>query len=368
MADEVVTIATLTYSRAELLKSQLEASGIECFLSNVNVIRSSVGTGIKVKVLESDTEEALRIALLLDEEYGKDILESHDIVEDISKILVPVDFSVYSNNACSYAIGIANKLHAEITLMHSYYFDTVPVVNFAEPYTYQISATQSVTELKNRAEEEMNKIKEYVYKEAKSRGYENLTINTYLTYGVPDEEILAFSNEYTPGVIIMGTKGHTASSNLLFGNVTAVIIEEAKVPVLTIPHNSNFQGVNRTNILYATNFDKSDDIAIRKLMTLIYLFDVKIYCVHIGNKKWDSVLINNMKDHFEKHYSGYKFECALIQDDDIMHGLQQFISEKNIDIISMTTHKRNFIAKFLKPSLTQKMLFHSNTPLLVFHA
>jgi len=368
MTNEVVTIATLTYSRAELLKSQLEASGIECFLSNINVIRSAIGTGVKVKVRKSDMNNALRIVLLHDEEYGKDELETHDIVEDITKVLVPVDFSDYSKKACLYALGIADRLQAEITFMHSYYFDMMPLVNFSEPYTYQINASQSITDIKNRAEEEMLGLKEEMLREAHEKQYENINLKTYLTHGIPDKEIIAYSKEYNPGVIIMGTKIHSENSNQFFGNVTATVLEEAKVPVLTIPGKSNFSGVNKTNILYATDFDKSDFIAIRKLMTLIYLFDVKIYCVHIGNKEWDSVILNNLKNHIDEHYSGYDVEYTLIEADNILKGLQSFIDNKSIDIISMTTHKRNLITKFLRPSLTKKMLFHSNTPLLVFHA
>lgn len=368
MTNDVVTIATLTYSRAELLKSQLEASGIECFLSNVNVIRTAIGTGVKVKVNAEDVESALQIVLSHNEEYGKDILEEHDIVEDISKILVPVDFSDHSKNACLFALGIADRLHAKITLMHSYYFDSMPIVNFAEPYSYQINASQPLVEQKKRAEEEMGKFRSEMLDMAQSKGYVKPEINEYMTYGAPAEEILQFSKEYKPGVIILGTKNPGQSTESIFGNVTASIVDEANVPVLVIPEKSKFSGINKTNILYATNFDESDTIAIRKLMTLIYLFDVKIYCVHIGNNKWDSVFINKIKTHFSTHYAGYEFECANIEANDVLTGLQQFIAKNGIDIISMTTHKRNFITRYFKPSLTRKMLFHSNTPLLVFHA
>ena len=166
----------------------------------------------------------------------------------------------------------------------------------------------------------------------------------------------------------MGTKGQSERKDTLFGSVTAKVIEDANVPVLAIPEISKYRGINKTNILYATNFDKSDAKAIRKLMTLVYLFDVKIYCIHIGKEKWDSVLMEDIKSHFEKHYAGYNIESALIEGENVIEELQKFIDEKNIDIIAMTTRQRNFISKFINPSLTKKMLFHTHTPLLVFHA
>ncbi|NJO90574.1 MAG: universal stress protein [Chloroflexia bacterium] len=48
--------------------------------------------------------------------------------------------------------------------------------------------------------------------------------------------------------------------------------------------------------------------------------------------------------------------------------LQDFINERSIDIIAMTTHKRNFISRLFYPSMTKKMLFQTDTPMLVFHA
>jgi nucleotide-binding universal stress UspA family protein len=290
------------------------------------------------------------------------------VVEDIDKILVPIDFSVYAKNACEYALGIAERLNAEIMLFHSYYFNVMPLVTVAEPFTYQVGTEQSLIEIKELAEKNMTDFYLTLKNEIEQKQLQGIRLSHYVTHGIPEEEILEYCKEYEPGVIIMGTRGHTEDEKVLFGNVTTKVVEEAKVPVLTIPEVSKYQGVNRTNILYATNFDKSDIKAIRKLLSLVYEFDVKIYCVHIGKNKWDSVLMENLKIHFDEHYSGYEMESALIEGEDVLKGLQQFIDEKRIDIIAMTTHKRNFITRFLNPSLTRRMLFHTHTPLLAFHA
>ena len=53
---------------------------------------------------------------------------------------------------------------------------------------------------------------------------------------------------------------------------------------------------------------------------------------------------------------------------DISGSLQKIIDEEKIDILSLTTHKRNMISRLFNPSIARKMVFHTNTPLLVFHA
>ncbi len=75
-----------------------------------------------------------------------------------------------------------------------------------------------------------------------------------------------------------------------------------------------------------------------------------------------------LKEKLFDQYKDYDVECSLIEENDFMKGAQEFIREKNIDIISMVTHKRNLISKLLNPSYTRKVLFHTNIPFLVFHS
>jgi nucleotide-binding universal stress UspA family protein len=349
------------------LSNLLEEAKIECILTDVNVIRSTAPSLVKVHVNQKNSEEALRIALSFKDAYGETELHKDDIVEDIDKILVPIDFSVYSENACEYALGIAGQLKAEIMLFHAYFFNVIPLVTASEPFTYQVGADQSLAEIKELAEDNMNKFYVSLLKKIEELKIADVRLKVTTHHGVPEEEILSFCSDYKPGVIIMGTRGHS-EKDVYFGDVTSHVIENAKVPVLAIPEISKYRGINQTNILYATNFDKSDAKAIRKLLTLVYLFDVKLYCVHIGTHKWDSVFMENFKKHFEEHYAGYDLECLLLNGDDIVKELQRVVDERSIDIIAMTTHKRNFLTSYLNPSLTKQMLFYTHTPLLVFHA
>ena len=368
MEGNLIRLVTYSYPRAVILKTRLNSEGINCFLANVNIIRSTIPGGVKVIIKEKDVELAMRIVADLEVELGEDLLHKDDFVEDISRILLPIDFSVYSENAGEYAIGIAAKLNAELMLYHVYYYDVAPMVNFSEPYSYQLSLDETLTEIKEKAENQMKEFYEKIENRKKELNIEGVTIKYSVSNGIPDDEILDFSNEYNPGLIIMGTQGTTKRNKELFGSVTVSIIENAKVPVLSIPEISTYKGINKINILYATNFDKFDLKAIRKLMTLVYMFDVKIYCVHVGQGNWDKYLMESRRKHFEEHYAGYKMETAIIDNKDILQGLEDFIKDNYIDIVALTTHKRNFITRLFHPGVTKQMFFNTNTPLLVFHA
>ena len=104
-------------------------------------------------------------------------------------------------------------------------------------------------------------------------------------------------------------------------------------------------------------------------MSLVYIFDVKLNFIHIGEiNSENTVKIENLKEFFNNLYPGYTIECNIIENINTLDAIEDFIKDKSIDIIAMTTHRRNFITRIFYPSMTKKMLFQTDTPLLVFHA
>ena len=51
---------------------RFEAEGIECFLSNINLVQADVSAGVKVKINEKDAGRAYKIIEEVKDEYGKE--------------------------------------------------------------------------------------------------------------------------------------------------------------------------------------------------------------------------------------------------------------------------------------------------------
>ncbi|OFX87985.1 MAG: hypothetical protein A2W99_11525 [Bacteroidetes bacterium GWF2_33_16] len=372
MEDKLITIAMHNYARAEILRTRLESEGVECYLKNVNLIHSVVSGGVKVQVSSRNLEKALRIVEKVSEQWREEYQdEQEEPTQGIQKILVPIDFSDYSVNACRYAIGLAEKLNAEIKLMHVYYNPVVNSMPLTDTYYYQVNMDEIIREIEIRAKNSMEKFYDDLKEKIEKEGIQGIKIDYALMRGIASEEIIEESKKYNPEVIIIGTRGQGERENDLIGSVTAKIIEESKVPVLVIPEDSIYQGIATINIMYATDFDDSDYHAIKKLISILSPFEFRLYCVHIGtsdSQVWDRVKMDSLKEKLLQHYSDYEIHCSIIEDKDFLAGMQEFIREKYIDIISMVTHKQGIISKLLNPSITRKVLFHTNIPFLVFHA
>jgi nucleotide-binding universal stress UspA family protein len=60
-----------------------------------------------------------------------------------------------------------------------------------------------------------------------------------------------------------------------------------------------------------------------------------------------------------------EFNIEYISEEDLLRDADKIISENNIDVLVLTTHKRNVFARLFNPSLAHRVVFHSDTPLLI---
>ena len=369
MNNILISIATYKeLSKANFLKERLESENIECFLADENFHHTDIKyiTGIKVQVRGCDVERSIKVMLRVNELYGQ-----IDVEEEYKKILVPIDFSVYSFNACQYAIGLAQKLNAEIKLLHIYDDPLIDAITVKKSASYLEYAAQVLNEAERKAKDEMVKFSNELRAQLEEDELKNTRIHYSILKGSPEVEISSMSETYKPEVIILGTRGKGEKASDLIGSVTTKVIERSKVPILTIPEDSIYTGINRINILYGTDFYDSDYSSFKKLLDITTNLDVKIHCIHIETeerKPWKEIKMNELNEYFANEYSDANVECHLIESDDLLKGMQEFIDENKIDIISFTSPKRSIFYKILNPNNLKKMVYQSKIPMLIFRA
>ena len=371
MEPKIITLVALSSEKAQILKLLLEQEGIECFLEHQNLVQGAVASGVNVMIKEEDFSKALPVLEdLLNVELSKKA--GYKKGKSLNKILLPVDFSDYSRKAADFAIDLGKKVDAEITVFHTFYDPMINSLPFPDTFLYNMDTEELVVELQEKAEKGMEDFKQYIEEKNNELGENKLVINYEMTKGIAEEEIVRFSKEYNPLLIIMGTRGKDRKSIDLIGSVTAEVIDMAKYPVLVIPEDFNYQGLeNIKNVLYTTSFDEADFKALDILEKFLRPLNVKIICVHVEprqHSKWDEVKMEGLNEYMRKTYNQTDVVCDLIDNEDFLEGIEQYVKEHKIDFISITTKRRSFISRMLNPSIAKKMLFHTTTPMLFFHA
>lgn len=289
----------------------------------------------------------------------------------MKKILVPVDYSECSKLACRFAIKIACKLNAEIKLFHTYYSPAFDLIELAGAVQTQSQLREEVTlNLEEGEKESVNSfiksLKEYIT----TCNIPEVNFSYEIAPGVPEDEIIRFSESYQPDIVVMGTRGKGTGMGSIMGSVTASVINRIAFPLLAIPEKYTFIGSeNVRNLLYVTEFDESDFMTLKRLINLTEQLNLSIHCVHIGENpnNWDTVRMEGLMEYFKKSYKQKEVTYSFISQKNLLDDIDQLVQGKSINILSLTAHRQNIVEKLFKPNITKKLFYHSNIPLLVFH-
>ncbi len=144
-------------------------------------------------------------------------------MEQIKKILVPIDFSDYSKNALKYAAQFAKQFNAKIYLIYV----VEPMIYPADFSMGQVAIPSTDIDLHSRAEEELKKLSKEIVNG-------NSKVEVLIKTGKPFVEIIESASANDIDLIIIATHGHTGVEHLLFGSTAEKVVRKAPCPVLTL--------------------------------------------------------------------------------------------------------------------------------------
>jgi nucleotide-binding universal stress UspA family protein len=272
-------------------------------------------------------------------------------------ILVPTDFSQPANNALTYALAIARKSGARVILMHAYHMPASNTTVFRDVTSI----------LKQDAERDLADVARQLMADPQNAV---VKLETAAVRGDLVNGLKKIADETRADLIVMGTKGTSGLSEILVGTNTASVIEDISCPVMAIPEQATYREIKQ--ILYATDYQVADDTSISQLAEFASLFGASILLLHVaGNTSHPNrqdQLISEYTEKIKRKVAYPQLSFRLEESPDILNGLNNTIQSMNIDLVAMTTRKRNVYENFFKGSITKKMAYHTHIPLLAFHA
>jgi nucleotide-binding universal stress UspA family protein len=139
----------------------------------------------------------------------------------VKKILCPTDFSAASKRAIELAVPIAEKLGAQIYLVH-----IVPVIpHLATSPTSSFDVPEYERLLKSDAEKQLAEI---------AKSIKGVKTQQILGNGSASDGILKAADENQIDLIVIATAGATGLEHVVFGSVAEKVVRRATCPVLTI--------------------------------------------------------------------------------------------------------------------------------------
>ena len=140
----------------------------------------------------------------------------------LKEILVPIDFSESSLKALHYALPLAEKFGARVTL-----------INVIEPRfsPEEMMMPSEMLELKSElVKGAWDRLETLAHEAIKPA----ITSTTAVEVGRPYEEIVAAAKKHKTDLIIIATHGRTGLRHFLIGSTAERVVRHAPCPVLTV--------------------------------------------------------------------------------------------------------------------------------------
>ena len=355
--NRLITVAIHTFDRAVDLKNTLEEEGIEVKLHNVNLDEKVVGPGVRVRIRERDLPQALQIIESPAAAGGK----KHCV-------LLPVDFGKYSLRSVKLGMEYACRSRGKVLLLHSYVSErhTVSLPFGSDRYE---SPEDDFKSIKKNAREQMDEFKKMLMDKIAAGELPKVRIETKVTEGIPEEQILHYAHKYDVSMIVMGTGGTNRRRQNLLGSVAGEVMDACKFPIFTVPIGMPDVSLSDiTHVAFFSNLIHQDLMSFDRFARLFNMRGVEVTVIPVVEKKERRLVdesLQQLVQYCREHYPECTFRTKRIAAKTFMDGFAQFVRDENIQLIAVPNKKSNIFSRLFNPSIAHRVLFQTDTPMLV---
>ena len=279
-------------------------------------------------------------------------------MNSISRILVPVDFSHHSQAILSQALDIAQRAEAEVIVIHVH----------SRPTVSQSLQKSSDLDLITAMEKSMlNRLRKKIKNNydtllSETTGHENIRVKFMFELGTVVDKLLEIAEQQKVNLILMGTRGVKGLEEF-WGTKTAEICMKTKIPVLVLPYHRMPGALE--HIAYAYDLKSVPNLHMLNLVKLFsILYQSQIHIITVNAEKEmteeESANLEKLRGHFKEFEPIIKTQYG----GDAEKGIFNYLEENQIQMLVILHRHRSFLKDLFHESLTSKISFHSNIPVL----
>ncbi|MBK9150091.1 MAG: universal stress protein [Saprospiraceae bacterium] len=271
---------------------------------------------------------------------------------NMTKIIVPTDFSEPSFNAYNYANGLAKDLGGVIVLTHVYFPSSADLNEFTIPNN----------DLENVHRKKLQELVKSVNQDWIGEIMHEPMVESDFRIGFPKTELTELSEQKNV-MMVMGSTGEGDAFKKVFGSLSTDMIKSAKCPLFIIPPGATYQ--TPKSVVFASGSVKTDSNNIFDTAKMCSKFgaDLKVLHVHTGENEYDEQAVHEM---LKANFPVLNFDIRIIRAEKILDGLALCLKETDHDIVAFTKVHRNFLAELFHESISEHFALYSKKPLLIF--
>ena len=356
-------LVVLSHDKAVALKLVLKEKGIEVAICDEQQPQSFVVSEVLVE--KDKLTEAARLLDGFLSISGK--VAAKEKASGV--VLIPVDFSPYSEKACDVAFRYAAANDLCAVLLHTYisdsYRETLPPgfkiisekIKRDKPEQKELKAIQMMA---NFCEALNAKMRDGLLP--------RVDFVSKVMQGIPETVIVEYAHELKPSLIVMGTRGKHQKEEDLIGSVTAEVLDATEQPLLIIPdglHPNDLVPVR--NVMIYCLLEQSDIETVSLYFSKIASTNCSVKLAHIRGKreKLSEERLKAFREYCEKSYPDNRFETILFDDDDFLDYFNKCLIDNEIKLLVLPNRKRNIFTRLFNPGIAHRLFFHTDTAMII---
>ena len=280
----------------------------------------------------------------------------------MKNILVLTDFTIRSINAAEFAVQLAIQSKANIILCNVLETTTSLTVGtemkwpVVENSAFKNESICDLTILDKR----LKKI--IAESEALFKPDINFLSETGFLSDVTDKII----RHRRVDMVVIGAHKSSAFARLIFGSHTHILLDKLKCPILLVPINAKFKGINQ--IIYATDQSFDDSKVIDYLVKLAEPFHASVLVNHIS-KTGDNLQEQeiSMEDTHGNNVATTDSPVYFntIKGNNVKKSLIKMIDAGEVDIVTLVHKQYDLFTQIFHNSISKHIADSTQVPLLI---
>ena len=275
----------------------------------------------------------------------------------MKKILLPTDFSENSWNAISYALNLFKNETCTFFLLNAY----TPVIYHVEYVLVNPAQYGLGDAVRENALKQLDIFKDRMTKTFKNPKH---TIETIAAFNTLVSEVKELVTKKKIDYVVMGTKGATGATEVLFGSNTVHVFKNLDCPILAVPAGFSFETPHE--ILFPTDYEIDyKDHHLKPLIDITSLFNTR---VNILNVSYGYDLSEDQEAHkniLQKSFEHVAHLFHSVSNKDVAEAITEFQLKSRVNLLVMINNKHSFFENLFFKSTINQIGFHLNIPFLV---
>ncbi len=289
----------------------------------------------------------------------------------LNSIAVAIDISRGSDSALRFAWHIAQKVGANLEVVYAmdsiFVGHTSSASGFLSGYqhTMQLELDAFIRETMSRMGVKYEAPAPGAPGQPQAQAFPAL--RSKVLYGYPDAALEECSRHVD--LLVLGTTGQGALGKKLFGSVSTEVSQRAHCPVLLVPPDAEFRGLQ--NVLYASHFDSLSTLRIQQALSFARHFDGQVHFVHVGpgGEKGAALERKLLEASYQESHPEKPFLFSNMVSDDVLGSLYEYALYHRVELLVFVTHQRNFWESILHRSIIRAAAVSTDyLPMLIIHS